>query len=119
VNLEPAAVRVVVDWFSLSVAALRMLDPGQQPILWPEHFDVAILLDNRSCALLPGDDFRPRPYAYLSAYDHDGGPFWNAPFGALRNAEDSPTEDLGGLGDRAERCCAGLSDASLGVIDLQ
>jgi hypothetical protein len=65
-----------------------MLDPGQQPIL----------LDNRSCALLPGDDFRPRPYAYLSAYDHDGGPFWNAPFGALRNAEDfSPTEDLGGL----------------------
>ncbi len=35
---------------SLTVRAqrvvLRLLDPVQQPILWPEHFDVAILLDN-------------------------------------------------------------------------
>ena len=26
------------------------------------------------------------PYAYVSAHDHDGGPFWNAAFGALRDA---------------------------------
>ncbi len=95
VDLEPAAVWIIVDWYALSDAALRVLDPGQQPILWPEHFDVAILLDNRSYGSSPGDAFHPRPYAYVSAHDHDGGPFWNAPFGALRDAEDfSATEDL-------------------------
>jgi hypothetical protein len=77
---------VIVDWFALSDAALRVLDPGQQPILWPEHFDVAILLDNRSYGSSPGDDSHPLPYSYVSAHDHDGGPFWNAAFGALRDA---------------------------------
>jgi hypothetical protein len=86
VDLDPAAVGVIVDWFALSDAALRVLDPGQQPILWPEHFDVAILLDNRSYGSSPGDDSHPLPYAYVSAHDHDGGPFWNAAFGALRDA---------------------------------
>jgi hypothetical protein len=86
VDLDLAAVRLIVDWYILSDAALRELDPSQQPILWPEHFDVAILLDNRSYGSSPGDDFHPAPYAYISADDHDGGPFWNAPFGALRDA---------------------------------
>jgi hypothetical protein len=95
VDLDSAAVQVIVDWFALSDAALRVLDPGQQPILWPEHFDVAILLDNRSYGSSPGDDFHPAPYAYVSAHDHDGGPFWNAPFGALRDAgEFTSTRDL-------------------------
>jgi hypothetical protein len=95
VDLDPAAVRLIVDWFLLSDAALRVLDPSQQPILWPEHFDVAILLDNRSYGSSPGDDFHPAPYAYISADDHDGGPFWNAPFGALRDAgEVRSTGDL-------------------------
>jgi hypothetical protein len=95
VDLDPAAVRLIVDWFMLSDAALRELDPSQQPILWPEHFDVAILLDNRSYGSSPGDDFHPTPYAYVSARDHDGGPFWNAPFGALKDAaECRSTGDL-------------------------
>jgi hypothetical protein len=95
VDLDLAGVRVIVDWFALSDAALRLLDPGQQPILWPEHFDVAILLDNRSYGSSPGDDFHPMPYAYVSAHDHDGGPFWNVPFGALRDADGfSSIEDL-------------------------
>jgi hypothetical protein len=95
VDLEPGAVRLIVDWFMLSDAALRGLDPSQQPILWPEHFDVAVLLDNRSYGSSPGDDFHPTPYAYISAHDHDGGPFWNAPFGALRDAgEVRSTGDL-------------------------
>jgi hypothetical protein len=95
VDLDSAAVRIIADWFALSDAGLRVLDPGQQPILWPEHFDVAILLDDRSYGSSPGDDFHPRPYAYVSAHDHDGGPFWNAPFGGLRDAEEfSSIEDL-------------------------
>jgi hypothetical protein len=95
VDLDPAAVRVIVDWFGLSDSALRVLDPDQQPILWPEHFDVAILLDDRSYGSSPGDDFHPAPYAYVSASDHDVDPFWNAPFGALRDAGNfQSTNDL-------------------------
>ena len=88
VDLDAAATQLIVDWYAISDAALRMLDPDQQPILWPEHFDVAILLDNRSYGSSPGDDFYSAPYAYVSARDHDAGPFWNAPFGALRDAGD-------------------------------
>ena len=86
IDLDLAATQLILDWYALSDAALRMLDPDQQPVLWPEHFDVAILLDDRSYGSSPGDDFYSVPYAYLSARDHDGGPFWNAPFGALRDA---------------------------------
>jgi hypothetical protein len=86
VDLDPAATQLILDWYALSDAALRMLDPDQQPILWPEHFDVAILLDDRSYGSSPGDEFYSDPYAYVSARDHGGGPFWNAPFGALRDA---------------------------------
>jgi hypothetical protein len=86
VDLDPAATRLILEWYAFSDAALRMLDPDQQPILWPEHFDVAILLDDRSYGSSPGDDSHPAPYAYVSAHDHDSDPFWNAPFGALRDA---------------------------------
>jgi hypothetical protein len=86
VDLDPAATQLILGWYALSDAALRTLDPDQQPILWPEHFDVAILLDDRSFGSSPGDDFYSAPYAYVSASDHDGGPFWNVPFGALRDA---------------------------------
>jgi hypothetical protein len=95
VDLDPAAVRLIIDWYALSNGALRVLDPDQQPTLWPEHFDVAILLDDRSYGSSPGDDFHPTPYAYVSEYDHDDDPFWNVPFGALRDAgEFSSIEDL-------------------------
>jgi hypothetical protein len=95
VDLDPEATRLILDWFALSDAALRALDPDQQPILWPEHFDVAILLDNRSYGSSPGDDFHSTPYAYISERDHGDNPFWNAPFGALRDvAKFSSTDDL-------------------------
>jgi len=95
VDLDPTAVRLIVDWYALSNAALRLLDPDQQPTLWPEHFDVAILLDDRSYGSSPGDDFHSMPYAYISEADRDDDPFWNVPFGALRDAaEFSSTEDL-------------------------
>ncbi|HEY6812523.1 MAG TPA: hypothetical protein VI074_07525 [Propionibacteriaceae bacterium] len=95
VDLDPAAARLVVDWYALSDAGLRILDPDQQPTLWPEHFDVAILLDDRSYGSSPGDDSHSTPYAYISEDDHDDNPFWNVPFGALRDAaEFSSTDDL-------------------------
>ena len=61
--------------------------PRQTPILWPEHFDVAILVDETSYGSSPGDGFHAMPYAYVSARNHDDSDFWNAPFGAVRNHE--------------------------------
>jgi hypothetical protein len=95
VDLDSAAVRLIVDWYALSDTALRLLAPDQQPTLWPEHFDVAVLLDERSYGSSPGDEFHSTPYAYVSEYDHDENPFWNVSFGALRDAaEFSSTDEL-------------------------
>jgi hypothetical protein len=82
-ELDTASTRIITDWFLLADAGLRVLTTNQVPILWPEHFDVAVLLDNRSYGASPGDDVHATPYAYVSAADNDGSEFWNAPFGAL------------------------------------
>lgn len=83
VDLDPAATRLLLDWFALSDAALRRLAPDQPPVLWPEHFDVAVLLDDHSYGSSPGDSHHQAPYAYVSAPENDGSAFFNVPFGAL------------------------------------
>ena len=83
-TLDAGSARLIQDWFLMADAALRLIAPRQTPILWPEHFDVAILLDNTSYGASPGDAFHATPYAYVGSRDHDDSDFWNAPFGALR-----------------------------------
>ena len=87
VALDAASARHIQDWYLLADAALRVMAPRQTPILWPEHFDVAILLDDTSYGASPGDGFHATPYAYVSSSDHDDSDFWNAPFGAIRGHE--------------------------------
>jgi hypothetical protein len=104
VELDPASVTIFTDWFLLADAALRVLATNQTPILWPEHFDVAVLLDDRSYGASPGDDFHGTPYAYVSAPDNDGGEFWNAPFGALLDySEVHDIDDLVGFWQTGRR----------------
>jgi hypothetical protein len=86
-SLDTASARLIQDWCLKADAALRVMAPRQTPILWPEHFDVAILLDDTSYGASPGDAFHPMPYAYVSSSARDGSDFWNAPFGALRGHE--------------------------------
>jgi hypothetical protein len=62
----------------------------QEPVLWPEHFDVAISADDVNYGVSPGDDFIVVPYAYVGPFQQRQGAFWNAPFGAAR-----PVADLG------------------------
>jgi hypothetical protein len=62
--------------------------PRETPILWPEHFDVAILLDDASYGASPGDAFHAMPYAHVSAGEHGDSDFWNAPFGAIRSYQE-------------------------------
>jgi hypothetical protein len=95
VSLDAASALLIQDWYLLADAALRVMAPRETPILWPEHFDVAILLDDISYGASPGDSFHATPYAYVSSSDHDGSDFWNAPFGAVRSHEQMHSiEDL-------------------------
>ena len=63
--------------------ALKATVPEQHPVLWPEHFDVAVTEDEVNYGVSAGDPYHPRPYAYLGPRTVPAGPFWNAPFGAL------------------------------------
>jgi hypothetical protein len=87
VSLDAASARLIQDWYLLADAALRVMAPRQTPILWPEHFDVAILLDDTTYGASPGDAFHTTPYAYVSSGDHCDSEFWNAPFGAIRDSQ--------------------------------
>jgi len=86
-TLDVASARLIQNWYLKADAALRVMAPRQTPILWPEHFDVAILLDDVSYGASPGDAFHVMPYAYVSAGAHDDSDFWNAAFGAVRNQQ--------------------------------
>lgn len=88
VSLDAVSAGLIQDWYVLADAALRSMAPRQTPILWPEHFDVAILLDHTSYGASPGDAFHATPYAYVSSGDHPDSDFWNAPFGAIRGHEE-------------------------------
>ena len=48
-------------------------------MLWPEHFDVAIALDEVTYGVSAGDDFIGVPYVYVSPFTKDGldDEFWN------------------------------------------
>lgn len=57
--------------------------------LWPEHFDLAVVVELSSGATAnvgfsPGDTFCSDPYAYVGPHELEGlaDAYWNAPFGA-------------------------------------
>ena len=82
-TLQAGQAAVVMGALSLGREALTAFAPAQTPILWPEHFDVAIRADDTNYGVSPGDGFSEEPYAYVGvAAPPAGDPFWNAPFGA-------------------------------------
>jgi hypothetical protein len=91
--VDTAAARVLADWYALGDAALRrfadVLGRPQDPVLWPEHLDVGITVDEVNYGCSPGDATFDEPYLYVGP--HDGPPvrddFWNAPFGAAATAD--------------------------------
>ena len=88
--VDPAAAELLERWFAIGDAALRELAPDVERVLWPEHFDVGIQLDEVNYGASPGDATHPRPYAYVGPWTPREGEFWNAPFGALRYADELP-----------------------------
>lgn len=85
-ELDPAAVSLVELWFGLGDAAMRAFAPDVEPVLWPEHFDLGIAVDEVNYGVSPGDAGEPDPYAYVGPWNQRTGAFWNASFGAVRPA---------------------------------
>ena len=88
IEVDPAAATELADWLARGELALRELSPDTEPVLWPEHFDLGIQLDEVNYGISAGDAGHPRPYAYVGPWTLREGPFWNAPFGALRAADE-------------------------------
>jgi hypothetical protein len=83
-RLDPDAVAVLAAAFATAQAALRAFAPEQIPILWPEHFDLAITVGEVNYGVSAGDSYQEEPYAYVGPWTPRDGAFWNAPFGAAR-----------------------------------
>jgi hypothetical protein len=95
-TIDPAAARVLADWYQLGEQALRGFAAeiaGDQPtaaVLWPEHFDLGITAGTINYGASPGDAQVADPYLYVGP--HDGPPsgdpaFWNVAFGAVRTID--------------------------------
>ena len=93
VVVDPAAAAELGDWFARGDAALRAFAPDQEPVLWPEHFDLAISENEVNYGVSPGDGAHPEAYAYVGPWTPREGEFWNASFGALRPASDLPSPE--------------------------
>src|SRR5580692_992909 len=82
-TLDPDRADEVLSALSVGHDALVAFAPAETPVLWPEHFDVAIRVDDATFGLSPGDGFIEEPYAYVGVSRPPAGDaFWNAPFGA-------------------------------------
>jgi len=60
-------------------ADLEAFAPEADIHLWPEHFDVAIDLDEVTYGVSPGDENHAQPYAYVAPWNPPApGELWNA-----------------------------------------
>ena len=94
-RFDAEALDRLLGWFDRGDEALRFFAPDVEPVLWPEHFDVGITVDEVNYGASPGDATHAGPYAYVAPWTPPEGEFWNAPFGALRDAGELP--DVGAV----------------------
>ena len=75
-NVDADAAARLADWYALGDDVLRAL--GGEPILWPEHFDIAIVIGEANYGFSPGDEAHEEPYAYVGPFNAVEGELWNA-----------------------------------------
>lgn len=101
-DIDDASPNFLADFLYRSLYAgghaLKRVLPECHPVLWPEHFDVAVTENEVNYGVSAGDDFHPMPYAYVGPWRSRQGAFWNAPFGALSALD--PTHDVDTLTER-------------------
>jgi hypothetical protein len=109
-TIDAVSFGLISSWYELVNDSLRRFSAQAsadgplestpvEPTLWPEHFDVAIRLDEINYGGLAGDSYLPAPYAYVGppADRLPASPsgFWSAPFGATVTRDVAGTvEDL-------------------------
>ncbi|MGW4211283.1 hypothetical protein ACWEIJ_25045 [Lentzea sp. NPDC004789] len=103
-RVDPDDARLLADAFAAGDRALRELAPDLTPVLWPEHFDLGITLDEVNYGISPGDRHLAEPYAYVGPWRQRSGPFWNTGFGAAH--------PLAGLGSIVEFFREGREEAA-------
>ena len=82
IETDPDAAQLIADAFARGDRALREFAPGQTPVLWPEHFDLGVTIDEVNYGISLGDRHFAEPYAYVGPWERRTGSFWNTPFGA-------------------------------------
>ncbi len=98
VRVDPDVTASIAVAIAMGDEAGRLLSathaPGGAvtPVLWPEHFDIGVTLDDVNYGVSTGDDLIPEPYAYVGPHQPRRGAFWDQPFGATRLIQ-----DLGGV----------------------
>jgi hypothetical protein len=75
-DVDPEGAARLADWYALGDDVLRAL--GGEPILWPEHFDLAIVIGEANYGFSPGDEGHDEPYAYVGPFTAVEGELWNA-----------------------------------------
>jgi hypothetical protein len=73
--------------FAIGNVALRTVAADHVPILWPEHFDLAVALEAErvNLGVSPGDHTLAVPYMYVGPWEPPPtDAFWNQPFGVSR-----------------------------------
>lgn len=91
-QVDPEAARVLAEWYAFATEVLDRLrgeahvqEAATRPILWPEHFDVAIEMGDEGAGaratygFSPGDSDHAEPYAYVAPWTaQPAGELWNA-----------------------------------------
>jgi hypothetical protein len=93
IELDETAAAQILEWFAVGARALTSFAPELPARLWPEHFDLAVDLDDATFGVSPGDAQIVAPYAYVSVKPPQPDEFWNAAFGAVRSADAVPTSE--------------------------
>ena len=87
-DIDPDAAARLADWYAFGASVLEELVASTAaPVLWPEHFDIAIERDEVNYGFSPGDADHAEPYAYV-------GPWTAPPPGELWNASGFPGAEL-------------------------
>ena len=91
-DVDPEAAGVLAAWYEFGTEILERVrgeanasEAPTEPILWPEHFDVAIEMGDEAAGaratygFSPGDEDHPEPYLYVAPWTaQPPGEFWNA-----------------------------------------
>ena len=83
-QIDTDAAAALAEWMHRGATALTVFAPGEDPVLWPEHFDIGLAVDDVNFGISPGDEHLASPYAYVGPWQPRQGAFWTESFGASR-----------------------------------